>query len=184
MDLIDQYGRALDQTGQIVAGVRPDQLDAPTSCSQWTVRSILGHLVRGNQNIAAAALGQPRQPNPIADVGDDPIGAYQESAEAARQAWQDAALLDQSYQSPLGTLPGRAVLTLRMADTVTHGWDLARATGQEPRYDDDIVQTVLAFAEARLSGDRPPGGPFAPPVAVPDDLPLIDRLAAYLGRQP
>ena len=184
MDLIDLYGRALDQTGQIVAGVRPDQLDAPTPCSAWSVRTLLGHLVRGNQNIAAAAAGQPRQPNPIADVGDDPVRAYQESAAAARQAWQDAALLDQSYPGPLGMLPGRALLTLRVADTVTHGWDLARATGQEARYDDDIVQTALTFAAARWSGDRPPGGPFAPPVAVPDDLPPIDRLAAYLGRQP
>lgn len=184
MDIVDLFERALDQTDAIIAGIGPDQLGLPTPCSDWDVRAVLSHLVRGNENTAAAVQGRPRNANPIAEVRADPIEAYRESAAAVKQAWRDRGLLDQSYQTPLGTLPGNVFLTLRLTDTVTHGWDLARATGQEPIFDEEVVQAALAFAEAGLNPDRLPGGPFAPPVPVPDDLPAIDRLAAVTGRRP
>jgi len=101
-----------------------------------------------------------------------------------KRVWREGGQLDQQYQTPLGMIPGRALLTLRLADNVTHGWDLAKATGQIPGYDGDVVQTALAFAETQLTGNRVPGGAFGLPVSVPDDLPAIDRLAAFLGRQP
>ena len=31
-------------------------------------------------------------------------------------------------------------------DIAVHGWDLARATGQEPAVGDTLAETVLAFA--------------------------------------
>ena len=84
---------------------------------------------------------------------------------------------------PAGRVPGMAALHIRITETLTHGWDLARATGQTPRYDDEVVAAGMAFATGQLGGNRPPGGPFKPPVTAPDDAPPIDRLAAYLGRQ-
>jgi len=183
MDIVELLGRALDQTGSIIDNISADQLDLPTPCESWNVRTVIGHLVRGNQNTAAVATGGQRQPSPIADVGDDPWTAYRESAATVKQAWQSIPL-DQTYQTPLGALPAPALLTLRLSDNVTHGWDLARATGQTPRYDDDVVQAAFAFATGQFGSARPVGGPFAAPVSVPDDLPAIDRLAAYLGRVP
>jgi uncharacterized protein (TIGR03086 family) len=176
--------RALDQTGVIVDGVKEDQLDAPTPCGDWNVRTVIAHLVRGNQNTAGMAEGKPRQADPIADVGDDPKGAYRSSAEAVKTAWRDEALLDQDFQSPLGPLSGREYLAFRLSENMTHGWDLARATGQPPRYDDEAVQAALVFVQTRLGTNRPQGGPFGGAVSVPDDLPAIDRLAAFLGRTP
>jgi len=184
MEIADQLDRALAQTGAIVDAIGNDQLDLPTPCEDWNVRTVIAHLVRGNENTAAVAKGEPRQPNPIADVGEYPQRAYQESVADVRQAWQDPALLDQTFASAMGDMPGRVLLTLRLSDNVTHGWDLARATGQTPRYDDDIVQTALGFVGSAFGQRRPVGGPFAPPVPVPDSAPPIDRLAAYLGRKP
>jgi uncharacterized protein (TIGR03086 family) len=148
------------------------------------VQTVIAHLVRGNQNTAAAAEGRPRQPNPIADVGGDPKGAYRASADEVKRAWHDSSQLQGLYETALGTMPGQALLSLRLSDNVTHGWDLARATGQAPAYDEEVVAAALAFAEAQLAGGRAPGGPFAPPVPLPDDAPAIDRLAAFLGRNP
>jgi uncharacterized protein (TIGR03086 family) len=184
VDIVELHERALDRTGQIVAGIAPEQLALPTPCNDWDVRTLLGHLVRGNQNAAAAADGTPRNPNPIADPGEDPIGEYGESAEAVKRAWREPGRLDQSYQTPLGTLPGQGLLSLRLIETVTHGWDLARATGQQPKFDDDLVLAAMESAQANLGGQRPPGVPFAPPVDVGDDRPAIDRLAGFMGRQP
>lgn len=182
MDIVDLLDRALTETGGLVDGVRRDQLELPTPCSEWDVRTLIGHLVRGNLNTAAAAEGTPRNQNPIADIGDAPITAYRESADAVRQAWSDRSQLDAMYQSPFGEIPGRALLTLRLADNVTHGWDLAKATGQAPHYD-DVVQTALDFVTGQFGAERPLNGPFKAPVAVPENAAPIDHLAAYLGRE-
>lgn len=183
MDIVDQLGRAIDETGRLVAGVAPDQWELPTPCTEWNVRTLVGHLVRGNQNSAAVALGEPRQPDPIADLGGDPIAAYRQSAQELKHAWADRSLLERAYPGPFGMIPGPVLLQLRLADNITHGWDLARATGQTPRYDEDVVETALTFTRQNLGGERRPGGPFAPPVDVSPDRPAIDRLAAFMGRR-
>lgn len=182
-DIVELLGRALDETGTIVDAVTTDQMDLP-AVGDWSVRTVIGHLVRGNENTAAVAEGRPRNPERIADVGDDPKGMYHRTAGEVIAAWSDRAKLDGEYQSPFGPIPGRALLTLRLADNITHGWDIAHATGQTPPYDDEVVQTAMDFARARLAGNRGPGGAFGPSVPVPDDAPPIDRLAAFLGRTP
>ncbi len=48
----------------------------------------------------------------------------------------------------------------------------------------DVVGAAARFAHSRVPRERPPGAPFAPPVPVADDLPAIERFAAYLGRTP
>ena len=37
--------RALDQTGAIVARVRPEQAAMPTPCRSWDVRALVNHVV-------------------------------------------------------------------------------------------------------------------------------------------
>jgi len=182
-NIVALLGRATQQTGAIIDGVKDDQWNAPTPCTEWDVRTIVAHLVRGNENTAAIAAGNPRNPNPIAELGDDPKARYRDTAAAMVAALSDPDLLGKTLPSPFGELPAPAVLSIRMADTVTHGWDIARATGQPAAYDDDIVQTVLQFTQRGLA-NRPPSGPFAPPVSIPEDAPAIDRLAAFLGRTP
>ncbi len=185
MDIVEMHERALNQTGQIVAGVRQDQLGLPTPCSEWDVRTLLEHVVGGNWNSAATAAGGQRPPNAETQdvLEDDPAAAHRQSAEAVKQAWREPGRLDQMYEMPMGTLPGQAVLGIRLVETITHGWDLARATGQAPAFDDDLIQAAIEFAEANVGSARGAGFPFAPAVAVGPDRPAIDRLAGLMGRQ-
>lgn len=191
MDIVRLHERALDEAARLVDSVTPDQMGLPTPCSSWDVRALLAHLVGTNVRWAGLARGEPirRGPEqgggPAPDLlGDDPAGAYRRSAEALKQAWQDPALLDQSFELAIGVLPGRAALTLRLTETVVHGWDLARATSQQPAFDPDAVRAALHFSQSNLPGERSPGAPFASAVPVAGNLPEIDRLAAYLGRIP
>lgn len=73
---------------------------------------------------------------------------------------------------------------LHTVETVTHAWDLSRATEQQPSFDPQIVRAALEFTRSNTPAERPPGTPFASAVAVADDRPAIDQLAAYLGRTP
>lgn len=185
MEMTELYGRALDQTGRIVDGMGRDQLDAPTPCTDWNARTLLTHMVGGNWNAAAVAEGRPQRRREDEDLlGDNPVEAYRQSAEAAKNSWQQPGRLEETYEMPMGNLSGRMVLGVRLLETVTHGWDLAQATRQPPPFDDAVVQAAMEIARANLSVERPPGYPFAPPVEAGDDLPAIDQLAAFMGRRP
>jgi uncharacterized protein (TIGR03086 family) len=89
-----------------------------------------------------------------------------------------------TYTVPAGTLPGSAVVHLRTVEMLVHGWDLARATGQQVPFSDDLAEPELAFSGDMLQ--RLPAGrqPFAPSRPVSGDAPAIDRQAALLGRTP
>jgi len=191
MDIVRLHEHALDETAWLVAGVGPDQMSLPTPCSDWDVRALLTHLVGGNVRYAGLARGEPmrqglaRGGNPATDLlGDDPANAYRRSATAVDAAWRDPALLDRTFELPIGVLPGRAALTLHLVETIVHGWDLAKATRQQPAFDPDVVQAATRFVQPAAPGKSPPSAAFATPVPVADDLPEIDRLAAFLGRTP
>lgn len=188
MDLIDLHNRALDQTEEIVAGVSPDQMELSTPCEEWDVRELLNHLVGGNRTYAGIPTRNVHRRAAGEDViGNDPLAAYRSSAADLKQAWSDPRFLDEILPSHLserlGDLPGRAWLNLHLVEVATHGWDLARATGQQTDFDPEVVQSALVFAETVL-GNRIPGSPFHPKVEVGEDAPAIDRLAASLGRNP
>ena len=186
MDIIRVHERALDEAARLVGGVRSDQMGLPTPCSEWDVRALIAHLVAGNVRFLGVAEGKRAERGPVTPdvLGDDPAGAYRRSAEALKQAWRDPARLDQQCELPFGVMPGRAALAVHLVETVAHAWDLAKATGQQPAFDPDVIQAAAQFAHSTLPEDRPPGTPFAAPVPVADDLSALDRLAAFLGRTP
>jgi uncharacterized protein (TIGR03086 family) len=66
-------------------------------------------------------------------------------------------------------------------DLLTHGWDLAQATGLAVELPDDLVEPALTFAQSQLPGQQR-AGRFADPRPIRDDAPAIDRLAAFTGR--
>ena len=80
-------------------------------------------------------------------------------------------------------MPAAAIAAVALDELVLHGWDLARATGQAYAVDPESVQACLGFVEAAA---RPEGVPglFGPPVPVPGDAPMLDRLVGLSGRDP
>ena len=110
------------------------------------------------------------------------LRAYRDSAAALLDALARPGALDKIVTVPFGTVPGVVALHLRITEILVHGWDLARATGQQTAFADDVAEQELAFSRAKLA-DIPPGRrPFGPPQPAADDAPAIDRLAACLGR--
>jgi hypothetical protein len=71
-------------------------------------------------------------------------------------------------------------------DLPQHGWDLARATGQDPTMDPEEVALLWSsFAEAPAAWDwQRANGWYGTPVSVPDDAPLQDRVLGLIGRDP
>jgi uncharacterized protein (TIGR03086 family) len=70
-------------------------------------------------------------------------------------------------------------------EVVLHGWDLAAATGQPYSVEPAQLEAVYGFVRSS-AGQNPAGTPglFGPPILVPDDAPLLDRVVGLAGRQP
>jgi uncharacterized protein (TIGR03086 family) len=180
---------ACEATGQVVDGVASDQLGLPTPCTEWDVRGLLNHLL-GTLSLGEALLSDtaPRvavAPGglPAVDlIGDDLGKAYRAGVDRLLLAAGGDAL-QRTHATPLGEMPGAVLGGFTTLDVLVHGWDLAVATGQQPAFDDRLAEQVLAFAyQAVTEQTRAPR--IGPPVAVPDDAPVTDRLVAHLGRQP
>jgi uncharacterized protein (TIGR03086 family) len=134
--------------------------------------------------VVALANGAPPPDRSTDFVGDDPQGAFAASARAADAALRAEGALDKPFPTLFGEVPGKVFAGTRYVDVVIHTWDLARATGQPPNLDPALCEVALTMSRARMAGaERKPGGPIGPEVAVPDDAPVCDRLAGYLGRQ-
>ena len=185
MDIAQLHGRALEATGRTVAGIRTDQLTAPTPASDWDVRALLNHVVAGNFWADELARGKT-----IADVGDrldgdvvgdDPASAYDASAKAAAAAFEEPGAMDAPCAVSYGPVPGSVYAGHRFLDVLVHGWDLATATGQDTTLDPELVQGCLAVVEPQLPMLQASGA-FGAEVEVPDDVDAQTRLLAMLGR--
>jgi uncharacterized protein (TIGR03086 family) len=178
-------------TERVVAGIDPSQYSLPTPCSDWDVHDVLNHLLGtlalgrdllSDASPGAGAIGPGQLP---ADdlVGDDPAGAYGKGvAELLAAAGGDA--LDRTHATPLGDMPGQVLGGFTTLDILVHGWDLARATGQDPELDAEVAEPVLAFAHEAFVDDAARGPSIGPEVAVPSGASVTDRLVGFLGRIP
>ncbi len=74
-------------------------------------------------------------------------------------------------------------LGIAFSDQLLHGWDLARATGQDATMPAGLPDAAYELLHGRFSDDERQGV-FKPEVAVPEGASPQDRLLAYTGRQP
>ena len=169
----------------LITGVRPDQLDAPTPCTDYDVRGLLEHIAALPAKLAAVAEGDHPLDLPT-QVDIDPgtvADDYRGDARAAMDRWADDDLLTATLTAPWGPAPGGIAVGGFVMETVAHGWDLAVATGQDPEADPAVVGRAQVIAEQALSEDmRGPDMPFGPRVDAPEDAGPSGQLAAFLGR--
>ncbi|WP_164517945.1 TIGR03086 family metal-binding protein [Mycobacterium sp. P7213] len=192
--------RAVATGGSVIAGIRPEQLTAPTPCTEMNVQTLLTHLIAVLDRITA--LGSGGDPFTVAapQISDGRwADAWQESARRAAQAWSDDGVLEQPMALPWIQGSGADVLASYLSEVSVHTWDLAVATGQQPDWDDAVIAAALQSAHrilppanrralyaeiAAAMGLDEVAMPFAEAVALPDDAPAIDRLIAWNGRDP
>ncbi len=180
------YDRALLMTGRVVAGTRRDQLENPTPCTEWTVRDLINHLTNGCLAFAAGARGEARPFDGEDQTSEDHVAAFERASRAAVDAFKAPGAMDKVFKMSWGDTPAPVALTLAIADAAMHGWDLAKGTGQEIAIDDDVAEEVHVATSQMMepNGSFPRGESFGPFVEVSDGAPIVDRMVAYLGRQP
>jgi uncharacterized protein (TIGR03086 family) len=185
MNLPQIHELGLAKTATLVDGVDAGQLELQTPCDGWSVRELLNHIVSGNYWAAELAGGAT-----IAEVGDrldgdilgsDHRAAYHASAEAAAAAFNAPGAMDAPCAVSYGPVPGSVYCGHRILDVVVHGWDLAKATGQDASLDPTLVDAVAAILAPQvdmLAGS----GMFGTTLGVAADADAQTRLLAQLGR--
>ncbi|MPY46603.1 TIGR03086 family protein, partial [Streptomyces phyllanthi] len=175
---------------RLVEGASEEQLAAPTPCPEYAVRNLLGHLVglaTAFRDAGRKDLGVTTDTSPGADVPDLGPGWRETLPRVLDElagAWHDPAAWTGETRAGGITLPGAVAGAVAADELVVHGWDLARATGQEYAPDPTALEAAHGFLLAAAEDPTRGGGIFGPVVPVPDDAPLLDRVIGLSGRDP
>jgi uncharacterized protein (TIGR03086 family) len=183
MNVVDLDRHAALGTAALVASTPASQYEAPTPCTDWTVRDLLSHLVAGNVKYVEIGHGKEwARGAPDVVLDDDPGAMYRRTMDAVLEAWEQPGALDRETALPVGRGRAESAFYLHLGETLVHGWDLARATQQPPPWSAEVVDACFDQFRSWLPAQRPPGSPFADATAASPHASPIDRLAAYLGR--
>jgi uncharacterized protein (TIGR03086 family) len=191
-DIADRYRAHADAFEAKVAAVRPDQWSSPSPCARWNARDVVDHIV-SMHGYMLAPLG--RNLGSDVSVADDPLAAFQAARAAVEAVLRDPELAQTRCETPTGEMTAEDQIDQVVSDDlVLHGWDLARATGQDDTMDPQDVQRLWESTRSVpaevMEQYRTPGafGPgvevYGPEVQVADDAPLQHRLLGLIGRDP
>ena len=90
--------------------------------------------------------------------------------------------LDAPCAVSYGPVPGSVYAGHRFLDVLIHGWDLAKATGQNTNLAPELAGQLLIGAKNAISPAfrSPEGNPFGPEQTAPEGASNADELAAFL----
>jgi uncharacterized protein (TIGR03086 family) len=183
----DLLEAVLHRTQVVVAGVPAGAGDDPTPCTKWDVARLTRHVVGWAGAFADAVETGAMSPGDPDEVTVTDAGAqFRDAAERLLAAWRAGDGPDGQYRltgdSPV---PGTFLYPMMLGEYVTHGWDLAKATGQPLDWPDESATLALESMRAMVKPEyRGPDGFVGEEVEVEADAPPLAKLVAFAGRNP
>lgn len=179
--------QAIAATRGVLANVTADQMQNATPCASWDVAGVINHVVGAQHFFVAGMTGQPPAGGDTNWAEGDFVAAFDEATAAALACFEEEGALQKMVAMPFGEMPGAAVMGLAMTDTFTHGWDIAKATGQSTDLAPELAAALLAQSRQMIQpgfrAEADGAGPFLAEQACADGACNADQLAAFLGRE-
>ena len=186
-NLSQEMTAAAAQAANVVNGMPEGTLDAPTPCRDWDLRTLLNHTIlwtsysaerrAHGESVAEDLMTKDFTAEP--GFRDD----YARQIDRAVQAWAKP----QAWEGEIGVMgdatPAADVGAMLIMEMVLHGWDVAKATGQEYACDEAVAAAVLATVEQQAELFRKYQG-FADAIEAPQDAAAFDRALRLSGRDP
>lgn len=179
-DLVD----AAAELRRVAENVGDDQLECSTPCTEWTVRDLVEHVcgltkaftIAARHEKAPEALNGEGLPRRWRDQLDHDL-------ETLVAAWREPSAWDGEAEAGGVRMPAAELAAVALDELVLHGWDLARATGQNFAATTTDVEICTGFAAA-MSTPESRGGLFGPLVDTAPDASPLDTLLGFAGRDP
>lgn len=175
MDMLENFEQASQWAATKVAGA-VDQLDQRTPCENWDARALINHMCDSQQYFITTARGEDAtmpSPEPPDLIGSDPVLTYNSYVESTLDAFRAP---DVQEKQAMG-------LGLTFVDQLVHGWDLAKATGQDTAMPPHLAEAAFALIDGQMPPDKR-GDSFKSAIATAPNVPAQDKLLAYTGRNP
>jgi uncharacterized protein (TIGR03086 family) len=177
---------AIGSTRKILGAVQKNDLDKATPCESWKIRDVINHVVGNTSWVAGAVNVGEAGPRPDDDLASgDFVAAYDKGGAAALEAFGDAAD-DTMVKLPFGEFPAGMFIGIVTTDQFVHGWDIAKALGQDTDLEPELAAQLLAGSRAAIADAfRGPDGqaPFGAEREASTGASAADQLAAFLGRK-
>ena len=159
--------------------------DACTPVEEWTAVEVVGHLIDWLPGMLAGGGVDL----PIAEVEQgwriDPVAAWRSRAKNVQAVLDDPARASATYRSEmLGEMPMVELIDrFWTPDIYMHSWDLARAGGLDADLDEHFAEALLSGLESTEEMIRA-SKQFGVRQRVDPDASVVDRLIAFIGRDP
>lgn len=183
MEPTRQLSHILPAVCDLVDGIRPDQLDAPTPCDAFTVHGVLAHMVGLGGAFGHWFRGEEAPPpEPLPHDGVVPADLFRSTMDELLESVRSPGALDRTIVAPVGEMQGGVFARLVAFDGLVHGWDLAVATEQDFDLPVDVVTAVDRFSQMALTPEMRDGDTFKEATTPPAAASAIARIAAFSGR--
>jgi uncharacterized protein (TIGR03086 family) len=178
---------AAAEAARVVAGAASTPLAAATPCSDWDLRTLLNHTIlwtaySAERRAHGESVAEDLM-NKDFTAAPDYVADYQAQLAKAVQAWSEPEAWERELSVMGNATKASDVGFMLIMEAVLHGWDTARATGQDYHCDEQLAQAVLTTVQAQADMFRQYQG-FAAVVPVPDDASAFDRALGLSGRDP
>jgi uncharacterized protein (TIGR03086 family) len=174
----------------VLRGITDEHMSDPTPCEDYTVGDLIDHVRTFALAFTDAAYKAPPDPEAKASgdasrLGPDWRTEVPENLDALATAWKAPDAWTGMTRAGPYEMPGEIAGVVALDELVLHGWDLARATGQDYGDIDPVTLEVIHGFVVQATGDSGPDHRiFGPPIVVPDDAPLFDQVLGLAGRDP
>ncbi|MFD3923854.1 TIGR03086 family metal-binding protein [Streptomyces sp. NPDC058595] len=175
------------EAARIAGHVPAERLADRTPSADWDVRTLVNHLVLYTSHGLEHRARRTEMPETLTardfTADADWPERYRAALGRAVGAWADPAVWEGEIGEGAGATPAVSVGTLMTLEMALHGWELARATGQEFRLSEEAAAFVLGVVDEYAEMYRKYDG-FADPVPLPATAGTFDRALAASGRDP
>ncbi|MET8428276.1 TIGR03086 family metal-binding protein [Nocardia sp. NPDC004860] len=175
------------EAGRVARGVRPEQLSAPTPCTEFDVRTLINHWVLYSAYGLECRARRRAIPDDLSardfTATADWAEEYAAQLDRAVQAWSEPAVWEGEIDLGWASTPASDVAGMLLAELALHGWDVAAATGQEFRISASAATTIAEIVDSSAEEYRS-YGMFVTAVEVADGTEPFVRAVAASGRNP
>jgi uncharacterized protein (TIGR03086 family) len=186
MDQLATLEFALRTLQEQVVARHDEQLEIVSNCEPWTVRRLASHALNNQLFWGGVVTGE----EPVSF--EETMGAVPYDGDLAQFAdevtsrtlamWRTDGVLDSINVTPLGELPGSAVINFAVIDALCHAWDLAASVGQPIEFPAETIPTVSVVVAATCTDAAREHDLIKPVPPTPADATDTERLMAMAGR--